>query len=106
MVNVLYQRDFPKVRTCCVWRAKSVREQRWQRKSYIHQLLRGLYLPRFGKYRSIRPGLFNVKVIVLEGDAHEKLAPNVEMFTLRWPSWVKSVDGAEQFEKRILAPSS
>ena len=45
-----------------------------------------------------RPDLVVVKVGILDGDALDKLAPKVETFTARKPSWLKSVDGAVQFE--------
>jgi hypothetical protein len=39
-----------------------------------------------------------VKAGVLDGDVLDKLAPKAEVFTLRKPGWLKSVDGAGQFE--------
>lgn len=47
-----------------------------------------------------------VKVGILDGDALDKLAPKVETFTARRPSWMKSADGAVQFEKGIAKPPS
>jgi hypothetical protein len=47
-----------------------------------------------------------VKVGILDGDALDKLAPKVETFIARKPSWMKSVDGAVQFEKGIAKPPS
>jgi hypothetical protein len=47
-----------------------------------------------------------IKVGILDGDVLEKLAPKVETFTSRKPSWVKSVDGAGQFEEGFPAPPS
>jgi hypothetical protein len=44
-----------------------------------------------------------IKAGILEGDALEKLAPKLEMFTSTKPSWVKSVDRVEQFEKEFPA---
>lgn len=45
------------------------------------------------------PNMIVVKVGVLDGDVLDKLAPKAEVFTSRKPSWVKSVDGAGQFEE-------
>ena len=47
-----------------------------------------------------------VKVGILDGDALDRLSPKVETFTARKPSWLKSVDGAVQFEKAIAKPPS
>jgi len=47
----------------------------------------------------LRPDMVIIKAGILDGDALEKLAPKVEMFTSRKPSWLKSVDGAGQFEE-------
>ena len=44
--------------------------------------------------------------ILDDDDALEKLAPKAEMFTSRKPGWVKSVDGAGQFEEGFQAPPS
>ncbi|KFZ17920.1 hypothetical protein V501_01481 [Pseudogymnoascus sp. VKM F-4519 (FW-2642)] len=54
----------------------------------------------------LRSGIVLIKVGILGGDALEKLAPKVEAFTSRKRSWMKSVDGAAQFEKAIPAPPS
>lgn len=40
-----------------------------------------------------------VKAGILDNGALERLAPRAEQFTSRKPSWVKSVDGAMQFEE-------
>jgi hypothetical protein len=55
---------------------------------------------------STRPDMVVVKVGILDGDALDKLAPKVETFTARRPSWMKSADGAVQFEKGIAKPPS
>jgi len=52
----------------------------------------------------LRPELVIIKVGILDDDALEKLAPKAETFTSRKPSWVKSLDGAEQYEKGFQAP--
>lgn len=44
------------------------------------------------------PNMIVVKAGVLDGDGLEKLAPKAEVFTSRKPGWVKSVDGAMQFD--------
>ena len=53
-----------------------------------------------------RPDIIVIKVGILDGDVLEKLTPKMEMFTTRKPSWVKSVDGAIQFENEYSAPPS
>jgi hypothetical protein len=40
-----------------------------------------------------------IKVGILDGDALEKLGPKGETFVSRRPGWMKSVDGAAQFER-------
>jgi hypothetical protein len=55
---------------------------------------------------ALRPEMVVVKAGVLDGDALEKLVPKGEMFTVRRPCWVKSVDGAGQFEQAFSAPPS
>ena len=54
----------------------------------------------------LRPDKVIIKVGILDGDVLEKLAPKAETFTSRKPSWVKSVDGAGQFEEGFPAPPS
>ena len=54
----------------------------------------------------LRPDMIIIKAGILDGDVLEKLAPKVETFTSRKPSWVKSVNGAGQFEKGFPAPTS
>lgn len=51
----------------------------------------------------LRPDIVIIKVGILDGDAPQKLAPKVETFTSRKPSWLKSVDGAGQFENGFPA---
>ncbi|KFY66908.1 hypothetical protein V496_01846 [Pseudogymnoascus sp. VKM F-4515 (FW-2607)] len=46
----------------------------------------------------LRSNIVVIKVGILDGDALEKLAPKLETFTSRRPSWVTSVDEATQFE--------
>lgn len=46
-----------------------------------------------------KPDITVVKVGVLDGDVLEKLTPKAEIFTSRMPGWLKSVDGAAQFEE-------
>ncbi|KFY84800.1 hypothetical protein V500_08977 [Pseudogymnoascus sp. VKM F-4518 (FW-2643)] len=54
----------------------------------------------------LRPDIVVIKVGILDGDALEKLGPKLETFTSRKPSWMKSVDGAAQFENGFVAPPS
>ncbi|KFY15299.1 hypothetical protein V492_02093 [Pseudogymnoascus sp. VKM F-4246] len=54
----------------------------------------------------LRPDIVVIKVGILDGDALEKMAPKLETFTSRKPSWMKSVDGAMQFENGFVAPPS
>lgn len=55
---------------------------------------------------TLRTDMVVIKVGILDGDAAEKLGPKLETFTSRKPSWVKSVDGATQFENGFPRPPS
>jgi len=50
------------------------------------------------------PDMVVVKVGVLDGDVLEKFMPKVEVFTARKPGWIKSVDGAGQFDEAFPMP--
>lgn len=52
----------------------------------------------------LRPDIVVVKVGCLDGDAMEKLAPKMEVFTARRPQWVCAVEGAVQMEEGYVAP--
>lgn len=54
----------------------------------------------------LRTDIVVVKVGVLDGNVLEKLVLKVETFTSRKPSWMKSVDGAAQFENGFLRSPS